>query len=712
MAVSTLPALLKSQPAVEKINTFNGCMVTVTRHMTQRSVNGQSVVPTQPMTIKAALELQSSLPLQYGPGYYHFSVVDQGGTGSDEWMIKLGPDQPEGFPMATPNLPGGPGQQQPPLGEGVENLGNGFAYNEARGLLTTPWKRIVAWKPGEPFPEPPPSIPNQPHLSLVPPNATPWGQPQQQWGTGWSNIPVGDSEELKAIKAQNEELKREREREEQRRREDERERRAEERENARAAEFKAILAALTAKPAVDPAVEELKRQNEEIKRQAAETQRRLEESQREDRLRAEMTAQAQRFDVALRELSANKSDPMLTMLMQVMTQSNAAATESMRAIQAAQADANSANERNTQQLVAQLQSTIVNPMQMMQIMTQAKGDGAEAGRMLVEGVKETMALQKSVYEQMLDVASSGGQPAWVSVVQGALDKVGAIGQAIAEKQQAQPEYTPPPAPLRRQVPVQQQRVMQQPPVAGTLPRTAAPPPATVNPALNKTADRPEGTKYDAKTEEFVLADGRRVKQRDVEMHGWGRVLNDPDMNGVGRQPAPTVVAPETAAALDASLNGASEHAMPPPTPISAGKRKPTSRRKKAAQPAPAAPEGYSIEQLREMDEDEIRAATVQFDDEAFFGVLAQFVPNMRSANNGQPPAAEVAKYVKQAEEFVKRSGKPMPPAIELLYAEHIEVLVERIFPGADEAYIDEVGKAIAEIFGIGADDEGEEAEAE
>src|SRR5262245_60335748 len=107
MAVAnTTPPLLKSQPDMGKINAWPGLIVGVTKHLGPRGTPGHSVVATQRMTKEDLLSLQVRLPLQHGSGYYLFQVTDEGGTGEDQWMVKLGsaPDSSptEGIPMAGP----------------------------------------------------------------------------------------------------------------------------------------------------------------------------------------------------------------------------------------------------------------------------------------------------------------------------------------------------------------------------------------------------------------------------------------------------------------------------------------------------------------------------------------------------------------------------------------------------------------------------------
>ncbi len=102
MATPVTP-FMKSQPDVGKINTFEGILVTVTKHPGPKNTVGTTVVATKLMKKEELLALPERLQVDPGPGYYMFSATDAGGSGSDEWMTKLGPDYSEGNNMAGSN---------------------------------------------------------------------------------------------------------------------------------------------------------------------------------------------------------------------------------------------------------------------------------------------------------------------------------------------------------------------------------------------------------------------------------------------------------------------------------------------------------------------------------------------------------------------------------------------------------------------------------
>ena len=355
--------LLKSQPDMSKLNTFTGYTVGVTKHLGPRNTPGSSVVATQTMTKEALLALQATLPLKEGPGYFLFQVTDTGGTGEDQWMVKLGvdssvPQQQEGYPMAGPGFPGQyPAPSMPPaapLDGDVKQIMPGFFFNEGLGLLRTPWGETVPWRQTDAWPKAPTG--SATHLASVPASATPWNWPPQQ-GSSWGGYPIGggSSSEVETLKAELVEQKRQREMDElradQRRRDDEQRRREEERdrkdseriaedrrredqrreearryEDQRAKEMQAMferLTALTAKPAgpseheqrIERELLEEKRRREDGEREAA---RREEDRRRDEQHRTELAAMNERVERTLREASATRTDPMMTVFKEVL----------------------------------------------------------------------------------------------------------------------------------------------------------------------------------------------------------------------------------------------------------------------------------------------------------------------------------------------------------------------------------------------------------
>lgn len=640
--------LLKSAPDVNKLNAFSGTTVTVTKHTAPRNTTGQMVVPTGPMPLRQILELQSSIPLQYGPGFYRFAVVDTGGSGSDEWMVRLGAEvQQQEVQMAGPIGVIPSSGMQPPVGEGVVHLGHGFYYNGDLGTLTTPWRGVYNWKQGDP-------MPTQPTSASTAAAATPF---QSAWpaAPGWGSYPVNDTESsrVKLLEAQLAEQNRKIEMDGLRA---DMRRQQEETTKQITALVDKLTTVLAAKPVQSDEVivlrnelAEQRRRNEEADR---EQRRREEERRSEEGRRQEMQTLNDKFDRTIRELSSNKQDPMLPLIMQMLSATQAQAQETVRAIQASTTETAAASERSTQELVRQLSGSILQPMQLVQLLQSAKGDGAEMARMMVEATKETMSLQKSVYEQLLDVAGQNGQPAWVPIAQEALNRIGVIGQAMMQRQQQAPQPQPVRAPLQR------------PMVAAPAPMQALPQTQAQAPTNGASQAQAQAPTNGAMTTEMNGAEGKG-KKNGAGHRGRGKGKKDTGVVADVTQGANVI-------------------------PI-----------------APAAPQGYSIAQLQEMSPEIIRETVAPISDNDLFGELYPYVEQLRAA---PPAAAEVVKYVLQGRAFLLQKNAIMPPAIELLEAEQLEVFSERLFPGAPSAYRVEVVDALEEAMGL--DDDGEEDETE
>ena len=721
MAVSTLEPLLKSAPDASKINSFTGCIVTVTKHQNARNTPGVSVVATQTMSKEQVYGLQVELPLKHGPGYYRFDVVDAGGSGEDKWMVKLGPDQPQEFsPMPGQQGPTLPPAGLPPTGEGVVHLGHGFFYNPVMHTLTTPWRKIYNWNEGDPFPEQPPAA--AAHLQAVPANATPWNWPPQQGG--WGGYPVQD-DSTKRLEAQLAEERRQRAEEtlrhEMRAQAEATERRMEQQQQR----FEALIKEITAKPTgpspeqlrLERQLEDEKHRREEAEREA---RRREEEQRREERHRIELQAINDKFERLMRD-AAPKTDPMMPMLMQMFTQQQAGAMEAVKSIQSAMSTASLASERQTQQMLQQLSSSVMSPMQIAQLMQQSQGAGAEGARVLVSAMREAMDTQKVVFQQLLDVAGEGNQPAWVSVASQALEKASVIGTALAERSERMAQQ-----PVVQQRPVYVQRPM--PATANGVARTAGggiPQPAmtTGAPAIapqppqqdaNDTGVRPPGTEFDAAKNEFVLSNGQRISHADVTRDGWRRSLAELQKRAAHTFPpaplpetpavappvvvAPAVVSFPPAATAPVQFNGAPVEVAPAPAPKAKGKRGKT----KGTEPVV-----YTVRDIGDRDPAEVREAIAPWSDDILFGpYLLPYVQQLRATDPLLDPA-DVAKAVIEARVKLGAAGQT-PPALELFDAKQFEVLAYRLFPGVDEQYLISVVEALEEATGTTDEDEEED----
>lgn len=722
MAVSATPPLLKGYPEVEKLNQFSGYTVTVTRYQGARGGVGTMVVPTVRMAkLDQVLALQTSLPLKEGPGFYRFDVVDTGGTGNDAWMVKLGPDVPEDQMGVTP-FPGTPAASAP-LSENVRVIGRGYTYDENLHLLTTPWGKIYAWQPGEPLPDPPPATANAAAAGQNAFHASPWAaaSPWNPAGMpfGWGGYPAtstsDDSARVKQLEAQVAEQNRRAEmdalRQEMRRQADE--------TNAR---FEKLITAITEKPkGPDEAMLRMERQLEDEKRrredQEREAARREEDRRRDEQHREEMRATKE----MIREMSANRQDPMIPLIMQLMGQTQSQAMESVKAIRDATTTGTAASERANAEMVRHLSSQTLSPMQLVQFMQSMKSDGAEAARTIIDATRSAMEVQKSTYEQLLDVAGQGNQPAWLTAVDTIMQRVGPIGEMLANRareqaaapvqaQVVQPRPMPQPQAQQPRNVSPHARPVQQPqarPVAGS---TAAP-----QRAVN-TGERPDGAVFDDKTDEFVLPSGFRIARAIVADRGWNYALSA-EAQAAARLNGAPASGPMNGASAGPTLRVVEEpEVIPPPAaaaPVAAPKK--GGRKKKEKTPELPEPQGagYTIEQLREMDPEVLLESFKPIQDDWLFGgpLLAEVEKLRARVAAGTVKPEEVASYVVQAQGYVQ-SMKLSPPIMDLLHAEQVEVFIDRLLPAASDDYRDAVIDALEETLGIESDDDDEEVAAD
>ena len=269
---------------------------------------------------------------------------------------------------------------------------------------------------------------------------------------GWGTFPANDdSRAVKEMEARLADERRQREREEDnRRRQDERDERRREqeeqrrRDDARDAQMMKLFESLHAKPTgpsetragAAPEIEETKRRLEEQTREEA---RRREDQAREDRYRED------RPHSAREDRSPDARDPREGLRPPRSADdadgddhdsTQAQASESVRAVREAAAVASSANERHTSQI--------------MEAMTRDKTGASEMTRQMLEGSKTMMEMQSSFYQQMLEQANSGGAPWYATAIQGALEKIGPIANAVAARaQQPQQQVMPAAAPAAR-----------------------------------------------------------------------------------------------------------------------------------------------------------------------------------------------------------------------------------------------------------------------
>jgi hypothetical protein len=616
----------KATPDVAKINGMASRTLWVSK-LGAKGSPSQVVIPAwKGVSADQIDQLHSTLARDFGPGTYKFEVADGTGPEKDSWTAKLGGDTPEG--SMSNGYPGAPITSINPGGEGtLRDLGHGYLYNESLGLLTTPARELFEWRPGMPLPLPGRS---GVQTSTLPP----WASQIPGWGT----MPAtdGDSSRTRALENQIADERRRREMDEVKNTfaklvED---------TNRR---FEMLVEKLTARPTgPDPMVVELQTRLAQ-QEQAQRTQ--LENAQREERHRADLQAIQLRFEAVAKELGGNKQDPVLMMLTQVMQAAQTANAETVKAMQAAaQVSANS-SERQSQLVADRLSSSVMSPIQMVEMIKMAKDTSSTEGvnRQMVEMFQSVFGMAKDLIKEQAEMNASGSGPAWLPIAQEALQRVGSVAQAYAARQtQPMPQVAPP----------RRAQTRPQPRQVGTVehPQVLPPSPAPLRP--------------------LTAAEVRDQAAREAHLFQPGATA------------APAVAAP--AAVQPAQQPQAS--APPAATP-----KKRRGRAQSSSVPAaPPPPTVSPADLLRAAPIEDVRGEVAQFSDEKFFGPFHSQVLKLREAvvNEGLAPA-QTAQAVLMSRAYFQSYGE-LPPAIELLNANQVEVLVERLLPDVDDAYREEV----------------------
>ena len=374
----------------------------------------------------------------------------------------------------------------------------------------------------------------------------------------------------------------------------------------------------------------------------------------------------------------------------------------------------------------------ITPQQVMEMVRGARDGASESSKTVMETMRGLMKTQQEVMTSIIEIAGQGNQPWYAGAIQEGLNKVGMIGSAMAERNAQQQ------ADLQRQQQMQAQQAAQAraraaaaaqmvvaPPSAAPTPLrsvpapggriAATPAPPSPTPGLagraQHTGGRPEGTTYVKSRDLFILADGREVANAIVQEHGWGPVLAmSPHDEGAPKLPA-----------------GAAPVAVAPPPHTNGAGKKPRGRRAAApvvevvevlpppvAPPAPPANgQGYTIAELRDLEPDQIRLVVNPLDDLVLFGPLLPSIVDLRGRVAKGMPAEKAAEAVLGSRQYLSSFGGALPPAFELLMAEHYEVLVERLVPDAGPEYQAAVSETIERMIdaeGGGEEEEEEEAE--
>lgn len=422
-------------PDIPKIQGMTRRIFYVTRLL--RGVEHSIVGGQTGVSVDHIIAYQNECAAKNGPGTYRFKVYDEGGPEKDEWIVKLGGSGGEetGGAMSQNGIPGAgvPGPNDP-VGSGIpggaRHLGHGYVYDESLGLLTTPWKTIHDWRPGQPLPAPSSPAPASTPAANVGWGQMPTGGAPWSWGAPWGT-PAAQQEDprVKALEDQAREA-REALREAERRREQDSDRQALHRliddTNKR---FEGIVAKLAEKPGVSPEVESLKRELEAVRA-----------GDRDKILRDEIRSAREHTDQIVRELrESNKPDPMTPMLAQLMQTQQQSASQMLQAMQAVAQLQSKSSEDSMRLLVERFGSSMVTPERMMDLIRTAK-DQTGATEIMKGGLemyRNLFGMTKEVLEMQAELQGKGAEPAWVSMGRQAIEQISSVGQAWMDKQSRQ-----------------------------------------------------------------------------------------------------------------------------------------------------------------------------------------------------------------------------------------------------------------------------------
>lgn len=743
----------KSAPDLSKLAGMTARVVQVTKHLSKQGA-GQLVVPAwKNVSTDQITSLQTELPAKFGAGTYKFEVYDEGGPEKDSWIVRLGPEAQEMPEVHMDHSGGNGGNGGGNFGgapAAVRNLGNGYSYDAELGLLITPDKRAIQWRPGEELPG---ATPRPAAAASTPPWAS-WATPASTppWASlGWGNIPVDRSSDDDKVKALEARLRETELRNEQRQAEAERRRETEQmlarleqqrvEDNKR---FEMLLAKLSesAKPVgPDPQVEILKASMEQMRLQheatSRESEARLRETEtrrREDQLRAEMKAMQDATTMALREATANKADPMIPLLTTMMNQQQMAALESVKAIRDQSLAQAAAAER-----------TAIGPLQLVDLMKKSDEGATAINKSMVEMFQNLMGMAQGLVREQAEMHSGSGGPAWLPIAQEGVQTLGRVAamyaqakagaeqkasiaerqaQVAAERQQraiiqqqqqqqlsaARQRQQQQPAPAPQAAPVAPSVSLRDAAAARVFTRPVSP----AQSARDAAADAIFGKREDLAAQSTVAAEATAQAARAG--HGLApgvgansvapTVATVPVSPGVApqkrrRRNAANVPAPEQAAPATVVAAGA--------TILPDGSIVPVS----APVPVPIMPDAilmpqpdYTGEADEEIDDgadgteeefdveaanaaaaaaapDELRAIVNTMSDDEFFGPALPDVLELRETLRTKPETLHpegIATWILHARQQLLAFGIT-PPAAEMLDLGHVEILVERLFPG-------------------------------
>ena len=183
-------------------------------------------------------------------------------------------------------------------------------------------------------------------------------------------------------------------------------------QNDRFTKLEQLIAAMATnnKPAVDPAIEQLKEQNRILAMQAENEKREREAERRERELRDQMLRQAEDTRRQIEQLTAlqtqnsNKGlDPLILMMQENARQQVEAAREQAR--------------QSTAQMT-QLQAFMMNPRDIMAMAKESSNGLDQATRSITSTYQDILSMQRQAVEQILQLNNTGGSETIALVKEG------------------------------------------------------------------------------------------------------------------------------------------------------------------------------------------------------------------------------------------------------------------------------------------------------
>lgn len=635
---------IRSTPDIGKINGMATPIVQVTKYTAKNSVGHAILTPTR-MSVDNIIKLMSEIATKYGAGTYHFKVSEEGGSDEDSWTVKLGTEievatQENGQPNGQYALGGSPKGDDY---TGVQ-VAPGWWYIQSLSSVITPQGKILPWS-NSPFAgQQPPINAAQPQLPVPTPIV-----PQQQDNTvGLAHLllqqnanarPARDDTAQREMEALKEQIRLQNEQ-----RKDENFMRAltDMREgftkvvsdlaSKTDSKFEALISRLadTAKPSGPSETEKL------LQQQIEEMRRREDENRREASLRTEMKAQ---MDMLASKLDTNKTDPGMMMLTQVMVKAMDAGAATTLAIQSQAQAQIQAQERSQMIMADRLGGSIMNPMQIVELLKMAKdnSDSTGAQKQMFSMFGDLMGMAKGMIREQAEMAGAGSGPSWMPLAEQGVQTVGKLATILAQR-----AATP--------APVQMQRPVMMPPQMQQAPRPQMPQAPVAQPQ-----PQPQPQRAPTPSEQ---SDAAAAKVFGTE------ALRDKD-------PAPAVAVPVP---------------VPAATPV-------------AAPVQVVTPDVVLMPQQQvfvHASPQAMAEATAQIPDPEFFGLVYSDVQQTRDQFENLTPD-QIAEGMWMAYTQLKSMGAVVP-CMEVLEAGHVDLVVRRMIPdGADES-LQEIGLALRAKF--------------